>query len=127
MPKEYTPKQIEKYKRQKYISALNKCTKNLFKLFRDDSTTYDIFKAKFKLLKEELDNHSDIRLNSEHSKKSKEYIENLYKNTIKNVNFTHQDFLDIKSSELTKLNRLQKLKNRTKYSKEKYKDRYIEN
>jgi len=127
MAKNYTPKQIEKYKRQKYISALNKCTKNLFKLFRDDSTTYNSFKNKFKALKDELDKLDEIRLNSEHSKKSKEYIQNLYNATINNQNFTHNDFLDIKDSELTKLNRLQKLKNKSKYSKEKHKERYLEN
>ena len=127
MAKNYTPKQIEKYKRQKYISALNKCTKNLFKIFRDKSSTYDNFKTKFIVLKDEIDKLDEIRLNSEHSKKSKEYIENLYNNTIKNINFTNNDFLDIKDSELTKLNRLQKLKNKTKYSKEKHKERYLEN
>jgi len=127
MAKNYTPKQIEKYKRQKYISALNKCTKNLFKLFRDDSTTYNSFKDKFKVLKEELDKLDEIRLNSEHSKKAKEYIQNLYEKTINNQDFTHNDFLDIKDGELTKLNRLQKLKNKAKYSKEKHKDKYLEN
>ena len=127
MAKIYTPKQIEKYKRQKYLSTLNKCTKNLFRLFRDESTTYDKFKNRFKLLKSELNNLEEIRLNSEHSKKTKEYIENLYNLTINNPNFTDSDFLEIKDSELTKLNRLQKLKNKTKYSKEKYKDTYIEN
>ena len=127
MAKNYTPKQIEKYKRQKYISALNKCTKNLFKLFRDDLTTYNSFKDKFKVLKEELDKLDEIRLNSEHSKKAKEYIQNLYEKTINNQDFTHNDFLDIKDGELTKLNRLQKLKNKAKYSKEKHKDKYLEN
>jgi hydroxylamine reductase (hybrid-cluster protein) len=127
MAKNYTPKQIEKYKRQKYISALNKCTKNLFKLFRDKSTTYENFKSRFKALKDELDKLEEIRLNSQHSKKSKEYIQNLYNATINNQNFTQNDFLEIKDSELTKLNRLQKLKNKTKYSKEKHKDRYLDN
>jgi len=125
MAREYTQKQIEKYKRQKYLSAINKCTKNLFKLFRDESTNYDKFQKKFISLKKELDKLDEIRLDSEHSKKTKEYIDNLYNLTIKNENFNNDDFLDIKDNELSKLNRLQKLKNRTKYTKDKHKDNFL--
>jgi hypothetical protein len=124
MAREYTPKQIEKYKRQKYLGALTKCTKNLFKLFKEESTTYTKFCNKFTELKKELDKFSDIRLDSEHSKKTKEYIQNLYNTTVKDENFTESDFLDIKESELSKLNRLQKLKNKTKYTKDKHKNSY---
>ena len=126
MAKEFTQKQIEKYKRQKYINSLNKCTKNLFKLFRDKNTTYEKYKIKFISLKEELDKLDGVRLNSEHSKKTKEYIETLYTQTVKNNNFTNRDFLEIKSAQLTKLNGLQKLKNRSKYSKEKYKKNFYD-
>ena len=127
MAKIYTQKQIEKYKRQKYISALNKCTKNLYKIFRDKSSTYDIYKTKFKALKDEIDKYDSIRLNSEHSKLTKEYINNLYNQTVNNQEFSEDDFLEIKEAQLTKLNRLQKLKNKTKYSKGKYKNSYLEN
>jgi len=125
MARIYTPKQIEKYKRQKYLSTINKCTKNLFKLFRESSTNYDKFQKKFISLKKELDKLDTIRLDSEHSKKTKEYIDELYNITIKNENFTNNDFLDIKERELSKLNRLQKLKNRTKYAKDKHKDNFL--
>jgi len=121
MNKNYTPKQIEKYKRQKYISALEKCTKNLFRLFRDENSTVDKFNQKFKELKKDLDKLDEIRLDVEYLKKTKEYIERLYKNTVLNENFSQKEYQDIKNPELSNLNRLQKMKNRTKYSKEKYK------
>jgi hypothetical protein len=125
MNKNYTPKQIEKYKRQKYISALEKCTKNLFRLFRDENSTVDKFTLKFKELKKDLDKLDEIRLDVEYLKKTKEYIDRLYKNTILNKNFSQKEYQDIKNPELSNLNRLQKMKNRTKYSKEKYKKEFF--
>ncbi len=122
MNRNYTPKQIEKYKRQKYISALEKCTKNLFKLFRNENTTIDSFNTKFKDVKRDLDKLDEIRLDGEYLKKTKEYIDALYTKTILNENFSQKDFDTIKNSELTNLNRLQKMKNKTKYSKNKHKN-----
>ncbi len=123
MSKKYTPKQIEKYKRQKYIGALEKCTKNLFKLFRDKNSTLKNYKIRFIELKKEIEKFSDIRLNSEYLKKTKEYIDELYKLTVINDNFDENSYNSIKNQELTNLNRLQKMKNRTKYNKEKHKNK----
>ena len=125
MNRNYTPKQIEKYKRQKYISALEKCTKNLFKLFRNENTTIDSFNTKFKDVKRDLDKLDEIRLDGEYLKKTKEYIDALYTKTILNENFSQKDFDTIKNSELTNLNRLQKMKNKTKYSKNKHKNNFF--
>ena len=125
MNRNYTPKQIEKYKRQKYISALDKCTKNLFKLFRSEKSTLDSYTNKFKEVKKDLDKLDEIRLDGEYLKKTKEYIELLYKRTILNEEFSQKEFEDIKNSELTNLNRLQKMKNRTKYSKDKHKNDFF--
>ena len=125
MNRNYTPKQIEKYKRQKYISALEKCTKNLFKLFRSEKSTLESYTNKFKELKKDLDKLDDIRLDGEYMKKTKEYIELLYKRTILNEEFSQKEFKNIKNSELTNLNRLQKMKNRTKYSKDKHKNDFF--
>lgn len=125
MNKNYTPKQIEKYKRQKYISGLEKCTKNLFKLFRSEKTTLESYRSKFKAVKKDLDKLDEIRLDGEYLKKIKEYIELLYKRTILNEDFTPEEFKHIKNSELTSLNRLQKMKNRTKYSKDKHKNDFF--
>ena len=121
MIKSYTPKQIEKYKRQKYINLLSKCTKNLFRIFRSAESTYEQYQKRFKELKKELDNLDKIRLDSEHSKLVDEYLQNLYSRTIDTQILTESEFKELKSIELTNLNRLQKLKNQKKYSKEKYK------
>ena len=125
MNRNYTPKQIEKYKRQKYISALEKCTKNLFKLFRSEKSTLESYVNKFKEVKKDLDKLDEIRLDGEYLKKTKEYIELLYKRTILNEEFSQKEFEDIKNIELTNLNRLQKMKNRTKYSKDKHKNDFF--
>ena len=50
----YTAKQIEKYQRQRYITFLEKVTKNLFKMFRDEKTTQEQFLQKFEALKKSL-------------------------------------------------------------------------
>jgi hypothetical protein len=125
MIKSYTPKQIEKYKRQKYINLLTKCTKNLFRLFRSDATDYQTYKDRFALLKKELDDLDVIRLDSEHSRLVTEYIEQLYKRTVVDQSLTPKEFEELKSSELTQLNRLQKLKNQKKYTKTKHKNNFF--
>jgi len=125
MNRNYTPKQIEKYKRQKFINALEKCTKNLFRLFKDDSSSVENYRKKFTQLKKELEKLDDIRLDTEYLNKTKEYISHLYKRTIENEDFNQEEYDNIKSSELSNLNRLQKMKNRTKYSKDKYKNNFF--
>ena len=122
MNKKFTPKQIEKYKRQKYIAALEKCTKNLFRLFRDEKSTLKNYKDKFTKLKKELESLDTIRLDTEYLKKTKEYIDLLYKDTILNENFEQNDYQNIKSEQLTNLNRLQKMKNQRKYNKNRLKE-----
>ncbi len=111
----YTPKQIEKYQRQKYIAFLEKTTKNLFKMFRNETTTQEQFVKKFHELKRKLDNLTQIRLDSEYHQGLKSYIDKLYQETL--VNFKLED---IRESNMTLLNRLQKLKNGTSYKKEKH-------
>ncbi len=125
MSRKFTPKQIEKYKRQKYIATIEKCTKNLFRLFRDKNSTFKDYQKKFTLIKKDLDKFNDIKLNSEYLQKTKEYIEELYFKTIMNKNFSEDDYNQIKNKQLSNLNRLQKIKNRTKYSKEKYKNNFF--
>ena len=119
--REFTPKQIAKYKRQKYLSALNKCTTNLYKMFKNPTTTYDNYKNKFTQLKNEIEKFSDVIISSEHTKRTKEYIDNLYLNSVLNE-ISNSDFKDLKENEISKLNRLQKMKKRAKYNKEKYKN-----
>ncbi len=123
MSRKYSQKQIDKYNRQKYITAINKCTKNLYKLFKDEHSLYKEYSSKFTLLKKELDKFKTIRLDTEHLKKSKEYIDNLYIKTVIN-NINEDEYKALKSSELSMLNRLQKMKNRVKYSKGKHKQNF---
>jgi len=113
----YTPKQIEKYKRQKYISSLEKVTKNLFKMFRNSNVTQSEFLNKFKNLKENLDKNR-VTLYSEYYEQVQSYINNLYKECQNEF-----DLEDIRAKNMTHLNRLQKLKNKTSYKKDKHKNR----
>jgi len=112
----YTPKQIEKYQRQRYITFLEKVTKNLFKMFRDTKTTQEQFLKKFKELKSRLDEQVDIRLDSEYHQQMKSYIERLEQETKYEFNLEN-----VREANMTLLNRLQKLKNGTSYKKEKHK------
>ena len=114
----YTPKQIEKYQRQRYITILEKVTKNLFKMFRNSDITQEQFLKKFQELKINLDKQIDIQLNSEYHEQMKSYIYNLYSEC-------QDKFIldDIREINMTHLNRLQKLKNGTSYKKDKHKHR----
>ena len=112
----YTPKQIEKYQRQRYITFLEKVTKNLFKMFRDEKTTQETFLKKFYELKKKLDEQVDIRLDSEYHHQMKAYIDNLQLECSGEFELN-----DIRDANMTLLNRLQKLKNGTTYKKDKHK------
>jgi len=117
--REFTPKQIAKYKRQKYLSALNKCTTNLYKMFRNSTTNYENYKNRFITLKKEIEKFDDVIISSEYVKRTQEYIDNLYTKTVLHP-LTEQEFKTLQEDEVPKLNRLQKMKKKTKYSKEKY-------
>jgi len=117
----FTPKQIEKFNRQKYINELEKISKNIFRMLRDTQTTASQFIRKFEELKEKFDKREDIRLDSEYHKHLKSYILRLYRDTCLNTEFNDKIFKDIKEPEMSNLNRLQKLKNATSYKKDKHK------
>jgi 2-oxo-4-hydroxy-4-carboxy--5-ureidoimidazoline (OHCU) decarboxylase len=112
----YTPKQIEKYQRQKYITLLEKVTKNLFRMFRDEKTTQEQFLKKFEELKGKLSEQDEILLNSEYHQQMRAYIDRLSQEV-------QSEFVldDIRDVNMTLLNRLQKLKNRTSYKRDKHK------
>jgi hypothetical protein len=112
----YTPKQIEKYQRQRYINFLEKVTKNLFKMFRNQETTQEQFLKKFNELKIKLDEQTDIQLNSEYHYQMRGYIEKLYSECQNEFKLN-----DIREINMTHLNRLQKLKNSNSYKKDKHK------
>ena len=112
----YTPKQIEKYQRQRYITFLEKVTKNLFKMFRDEKVTQEQFLKKFDELVKKLDEQVSIQLNSEYHHQMKSYIERLRVEVQSEFKLN-----DIREANMTLLNRLQKLKNGSSYKKDKHK------
>ncbi|HHD75436.1 MAG TPA: hypothetical protein ENK82_04830 [Campylobacterales bacterium] len=114
----YTAKQIEKYQRQRYITFLEKVTKNLFKMFRDENTTQEVFVNKFNDLKKKLHEQPEVQLTSEYHHQMKSYIEQLSFEVEKEFVLD-----DIREANMTLLNRLQKLKNGTSYKKDKHKNK----
>jgi len=113
----YTPKQIEKYQRQKYITFLEKISKNLFRLLRQEETTAAQFTTKFDELMQKLGELESIRLDSEYLQETQSYIERLYLQT---KTLTDAQLQDIREAEMSNLNRLQKLKKRSSYKKDKH-------
>lgn len=117
----YTQRQIDKFNRQKYISEIEKVSKNLFRMFRDDKTTPEVFMVKFEQLKKKLDERKDVFLDSEYHQQLKAYIERLYTQTCTSQDLDDKKLDDIREAEMSNLNRLQKLKNGTSYKKDKHK------
>ncbi len=119
----YTQKQIDKFNRQKYIVELEKISKNLFRMFRDENVTAEDFVKKFGQLKSKFDEKEEVQLESEYHQQLKEYITRIYVRTCLVEEFTDKEFSDIREAEMSNLNRLQKLKNGTSYKKDKHKSK----
>jgi len=120
----YTQKQIDKFNRQKYITELEKISKNIFRMLRDDTVSSKDFVLKFEQLKKRFDERVAIHLDSEYHQQLKEYIVRLYNITCLDEMFSDKVFDDIRDAEMSNLNRLQKLKNGTSYKKEKHKSKH---
>ncbi len=116
----YTQKQIDKFNRQKYITELEKISKNIFRMLRDANTCAESFRDKFEVLKKKLDEKTEINLDSEYHQHLKAYIERLYAQTCRTETFNDKKFDDLREAEMSNLNRLQKLKNGTSYKKDKH-------
>lgn len=117
----YTQKQIDKFNRQKYITELDKISKNIFRMLRDDKVSSDDFIVKFASLKKKFDERVVVHLDSEYHQQLKAYILRLYTQTCEAEEFTDKKFDDMRDAEMSNLNRLQKLKNRASYKKDKHK------
>ena len=117
----FTQKQIDKFNRQKYITDLEKISKNLFRMLRDNTVTSKEFVLKFVQLKKKFDERIEIHLDSEYHQQLKLYIVRLYQSSCLNEDFTDKQLDDIRDAEMSNLNRLQKLKNGTSYKKDKHK------
>lgn len=120
----YTQKQIDKFNRQKYITELEKISKNLFRMFRDEGVDAQRFVLKFDGLKKGLDEKTETQLDSEYHKQLKSYIERLHAQTCQQKAFSDTSFEDIREAEMSNLNRLQKLKNGSSYKKDKHKSKH---
>jgi len=120
----YTEKQIEKFNRQKYITELEKISKNLFRMLRDTTVTSKDFVLKFEQLKKRFDARSAIHLDSEYHQQLKDYVNRLYGSTCLHEAFTEKMLDDIRDAEMSNLNRLQKLKNGASYKKDKHKAKH---
>ena len=115
----YTPKQIEKYQRQKYIASLEKITKNLFRLLRYEETTAEKFTSRLHEMMEQLAKLEQPRMDSEYLRQTQSYIERLHTDTQSEA-FDDIRYREIREAEMSNLNRLQKLKNKGTYKKEKH-------
>ncbi len=91
-------------------------------MFRDQSVDSIAFLKKFKELKEKFDAKEEMRLDSEYHQQLKVYINNLYRFCNSDEVMTNKQFDDIREPQMSNLNRLQKLKNRTSYKKDKHKN-----
>jgi hypothetical protein len=120
----YTQKQIDKFNRQKYINELEKVSKNLFRMFRDEKLCAKDFLSKFRQLKKKFDEKNVIHLDSEYHQQLKAYIERLFLQTCGREDFNDKILEDIREAEMSNLNRLQKLKNGTSYKKDKHKSKH---
>ena len=120
----YTQKQIDKFNRQKYITELEKISKNLFRMLRDENVCSQDFMIKFEQLKKKFDEKAEVHLDSEYHQQLKMYIERLYQQTCSVELFCNKSFNDIREAEMSNLNRLQKLKNATSYKKDKHKSKH---
>jgi len=118
----YTPKQIEKYRRQKYIAHLEKIGKNLFRLLRRPETTASKFRQRFSELMQRLDQLDRIRLDSEYLRESEDHYRRFFAR-IDREDFDDRELEELREAEMSNLNRLQKMKNRSSYRKAKHRER----
>jgi hypothetical protein len=120
----YTQKQIDKFNRQKYITELEKISKNLFRMLRDEKVCSENFILKFEALKKKFDEKEAVHLDSEYHQQMKAYIERLYEQTCSVERFCDTSLNDMRDAEMSNLNRLQKLKNGTSYKKDKHRSKH---
>ena len=119
----YTQKQIDKFNRQKYITELEKISKNIFRMLRDETVGSKDFVLKLAQLKKRFDERVEVQLDSEYHQQLKAYIIRLHHVTCLDELFSDKNFDDIRDAEMSNLNRLQKLKNGASYKKDKHKSK----
>ena len=119
----YTPAQIERYRRQKRISVIEKTLKNLYRLFRDDNCDIGSFGEAFGRLMERYEGVERVRLGASSPSESEKYIDWL-REKMERREIEESEFDEFRLEQLGRLNRLQKLKNGTSYKKAKHRDSF---
>ena len=109
-----SPSKLATRNRQACINILDKITKNLFRMFRNEDTTKEQITDKFFELKKELDKLWDVVLTGDHHREMRIYVELLAQTFERDF-----DLEAIRWPNMTKLNRLQKIKNKTEYKRKK--------
>ena len=123
-PNHLSEKQLATHNRQKAINLLEKITKNMFRMFRKSETTTSQITERFFHLKKQLDALGNITINTEYHREMRVYVE--YLSSLLSSDF---DLESIRSDQMSRLNRIQKVKNKTSYRrKEKYskKEKHID-
>jgi hypothetical protein len=113
-PNDPNQKNLAQQNRQKCIALLEKIAKGCYSMFRNEAIPKEIIKKKFSILKKKLDQLWNVYLDTEYHAETRKYIETLSK-----ILQSAQDFESLRESQITQLNRLQKLKNATSYKREK--------
>ncbi len=103
----------DKFNRRKCINALEKMTKNMFRLFRDEVTTNQQLVDRFVTLKKRIDLFDTTHLDSEYHRAMRQYT-----TTLGNTISKEFDIDGIRASNMTQLNRIQKIKNSTDYKRD---------
>lgn len=89
-------------------------------MFRNNTTTETQLRERFFVLKKKLDQLGDVYVDTEYHSEMRKYIEQLTP-----LLQGAYDLDAIRESNMTRLNRLQKLKNATTYKKEKHSKKLI--
>jgi uncharacterized membrane protein len=91
-------------------------------MFRDPGTGSEKFLKRFDELMERLDDLENIRLDSEYLRESEAHYRALHKK-LHDTDFDDRALDALREHGMSELNRLQKMKNRSAYRKEKYRNR----
>jgi uncharacterized protein (DUF1684 family) len=73
--KSTSPETFAKYYRQKCINLLEKLTKNLYRMFRDETSTKEQLLKRFFELKDKLDALGEVYLDTPYHSETRKYIE----------------------------------------------------
>ena len=114
-PNVLSAKQLAKYQRQQCINLLEKMTKYLFRMFRAQQLSEEEIAKRFFVLYDKLVQFKSTDLYAIYHREMRQYVDQ-----VANIFRGSWDLTDIADDHMSRLNRLQKLKNASKYKKEKH-------